>query len=600
MVLQDVLLELSNVKELYNNVENGVEQTQDGLSFDKGAVWKTNTYFNSFSIGKWMKYCSLMSISLELEVRGKFVIKAYHAMLSKDKVEETNLFTCEINSEEKHIYRYDVPTLEDGVVYFTLEAKEMSAICYSARYVANAMDVRRVKLALNICTYRREKYLLRNIDLLQKAFLDNKDSELHENLEVFVTDNGNTLDIESLQKGGIHAVYNPNVGGAGGFTRGLIEINNCKEEKSITHAIFMDDDVEIEPEAILRTYRLLKILKPEYHKAFISGAMMRLDMKYVQHESGALWNVGKCRFVNRGLDLREFRNVIYNEIEQKRDYAAWWYCCVPTEVIRKDNLPIPIFIHQDDTEYSLRNTEHIITMNGIAIWHEASEHKRISTNEYYNLRNLLVVNARYCSEFGLKEVKQQVLSRMLAALLRLQYKDMQLIYLAVEDFCRGPKWLCENDSVGLHKELQSLGYKLTDVTAEIKGRTNNDKDDIIIDPFEVKKKRWTFHKIVKLFGRAITLNGWILPPKKDCEIHFMNVHPAKLYRVGKVVLYDDASNAGVVLERQWNAIWEFVSLYTKANRLLKNKYEKSKMEYNQSFRELCNYDTWNRHLKIEG
>ena len=36
----------------------------------------------------------------------------------------------------------------------------------------------------------------------------------------------------------------------------------------------MDDDVMILPESLIRTYNLLKIVRPEYEHHFISGAML--------------------------------------------------------------------------------------------------------------------------------------------------------------------------------------------------------------------------------------------------------------------------------------------------------------------------------------
>lgn len=39
----------------------------------------------------------------------------------------------------------------------------------------------------------------------------------------------------------------------------------------------MDDDVEVSPESILRTYNLLRIVNDEYAEAFVSGAMLNIE-----------------------------------------------------------------------------------------------------------------------------------------------------------------------------------------------------------------------------------------------------------------------------------------------------------------------------------
>lgn len=599
MILQEVLVEQLEESELYVRQKGDLKIKEHKLFFCKNAEILTNTYYNSFSIGKWSKYCSVEDIKLHVCLQGKFRLQIYYAYLKENELKEINIEESIIESEGKKSISYDIPKREEGVVYFRLIALKDNSILYNAFYDGKTEIESNIVIALNICTYKREKYLLKNLEILQSTFLNNQKSPLYNRLKIFVTDNGNTLDRNALSAENIFVFHNPNLGGAGGFTRGLIEINRKKKDLGVTNIIFMDDDVEIEPEAIIRTYRMLKILKKEYNKAFIGGAMLRLDRKYVQHENGALWNAGKCVFVNRGLDLREFKNVVYNELEQKRDYAAWWYCCIPASIINDNNLPIPIFIHQDDTEFSLRNAEHIITMNGIAIWHSADEHTRLSTNEYYNLRNMLIVNAKYCKGFNITKVKREVFSRMLVALLRYRYRDMHLIYKAIMDFCRGPKFLIESDTAGLHDELRKSGYRFVDISKDMIDTDINGIEKIIESPFAEKKKRWTYKKVLKLFFLVVTSNGWLFPAK-DTEYHYMDVHPAKLYRTGKVVLYD-GNEKGIYVERKFWQILVFIKLYIKSCIKLKKEYENAKKRYCNEWNKMCELQTWMKQIeRVEG
>ena len=82
------------------------------------------------------------------------------------------------------------------------------------------------------------------------------------------------------------------MGGAGGFTRDLIEILEHNDIFQITHILLMDDDIVIEPESLVRTFMLLCLLREEYLDAFIGGAMLRLDRQYIQVEAGAVWDAG--------------------------------------------------------------------------------------------------------------------------------------------------------------------------------------------------------------------------------------------------------------------------------------------------------------------
>ena len=85
-------------------------------------------------------------------------------------------------------------------------------------------------------------------------------------------------------------------------------------------------------------------MKEEYKDAFIGGAMLRTDLQWFQTESGGTWNGGRLVSHKQGLDLRNLDACLYNEVEEKYEFNAWWYCTMPLNIINKKNLPMPIFI----------------------------------------------------------------------------------------------------------------------------------------------------------------------------------------------------------------------------------------------------------------
>lgn len=594
MLLQKIIL-TENTDGLHCHSRGALRYENDRcVIFEKGAEWSTDAYLNAFSIGKWCTYCDLEKVTLQVRLQGTFIVRVFHVDVDRNKFCRRQIAGGRVAAAEGETIKYDIPMQKKGVVYFSLKAVTDGASCSGAFFEGETASAKAVTIALNICTYRREKDLLRNLELLRTCFLDNKESELYGHLQVFITDNGNTLPIETLQDDQVHVCRNPNVGGAGGFARGLIEIGQVKERKNVTHVIFMDDDVQILPEALLRTYALLRCLKKEYASAFIAGAMLQLDRKYMQHENGAVWNAGKCQFAGRGLDLRRFSNVVRNEMDAERDYAAWWYCCIPAANVRADNLPIPVFIHQDDVEYSLRNAKGIITMNGIAVWHPVAVNKRISSNEYYNLRNMLIVNARYCPGFGRKRLTKTMAVRLMMPLLRFRYKDMYLVYQALADFCRGPEWLRQVDAPSYHQKIIEKGYKLTDVSERLK--------DIqcikCSDPSEINSMKDIFRRALrqKAFGRLlrqiVTLNGWLLPPVRETKAFSMGVHPIDLYRMGSVILYDEESMQGIELRRSFGQVFVFLSLYVRSLWLIFSKYDAGKQKYQAEWSSLHGIEYW--------
>lgn len=596
MLLQEILL-TENRDGLYSHSQGAIEYKNDTrVILGKGAEWSSDAYINVFSIGKWCTYCDLKKITLCLKLKGTFIVRVIHAYTDNKKFCRKQIAGGRVDASESSTIKYDIAIQNRGVVYFSLKALGDRAECGGAFFEGEAGAENPVTIALNICTYKREAFLMRNLELLRKSFLENKGSALYGHLQVFITDNGSTLPIETLQDDNVHICHNSNVGGAGGFARGLVEIDAVKRQKNVTHVIFMDDDVEILPEAIVRTYRLLCCLKPEYWSAFIAGAMLRLDEKYIQHENGALWNGGNCRFVGRGLDLRQFTNVVRNELAQERDYAAWWYCCVPVETVRMDNLPVPVFIHGDDVEYSLRNAREIITMNGIAVWHPVATNKRVSGNEYYNLRNMLIVNARYCPDFGRGQLAKTMAVKLLMPLLRFRYKDMALVYQALEDFCRGPEWLMQADAPSYNEKIAGMGYKMTDVSEKLRhcrqmqcgSLTGTDSMKNSFRQAAGQKK------LCRLLWQAVTLNGVLLPPVQEERAYFMGVNPMDMYRAGKVVLYDDASMQGIEVRRSFRQIFVMIFLYVKSLILIYTKYDKSKSAYRKKWESLQDIRYWRR------
>lgn len=80
----------------------------------------------------------------------------------------------------------------------------------------------------------------RNLQQLKERILDNRELEVSEHVTVYVIDNGKTLShidtIKALQntsEGKIHILENKNAGGAGGFTRGMMEVLQAKNGRKL-------------------------------------------------------------------------------------------------------------------------------------------------------------------------------------------------------------------------------------------------------------------------------------------------------------------------------------------------------------------------------
>lgn len=549
-----------------------------------------DTYFNLFSIRKWIQYTNIRNVFLVLDAEGDFDIEISD--------EHTVLQRKEYCLQTRKKIRIEMPYREDSTaVFFTFTDKKAAHI-YGGYYETALETTSKVKLAIGICTYHREETLLKNIEILGEKLLGN-DSFLRDQVWLFISDNGRTLNQFNLEQDHISVFPNCNAGGSGGFTRTMIEVLKRPAAERFTHIILMDDDVVIEPDAILRTYALLSLIKDEYRDACIAGAMLRTDLKYVLHENGAVWDGYNPTPVHAGLDLRSRKAVLLNEQIQKVDYAAWWYACYSLDVIKKTGLPLPIFYHGDDVEYGLRAKTDYISLNGISVWHEPFENKRASMQAYYDTRNILLINACRHSCDRLGDVVSMTLRRLIPLILRYRYQDARLLCHGIEDFGKGIDWLKTQDPESLNQKIVDSGYQMKPirelkVPEEIRKQAAEYKKPGSPDDIYSNKNKPTGAKYI------FTINGWILPVKsRRMYAYPTGVWPFELYRKYKILLFDPDTQKGILVQKSYVQAITCFGYYLKTILQLSLKYRKVKAEYRLRFRETTTPEFWKKYLKLE-
>ena len=377
-----------------------------GFSLDKGGKVEFDTYFNGFSIEKWRKYTQVKEVSVNLELQGDVLVTLSSKLFLHGEVLKKELVRQEVHTTERSSYSFPFGNEEKGMLYFEVTALSDGAVLYGGYYEDTAIEkpVRQPKIGIDICTFKRERYIEKNIGLLNAHVFNNPDSPLQEHLEVFISDNGQTLDIDKLGSDKIHIVRNKNTGGAG-------------------------------------------------------GAMLRIDKPNIQVESGASWNAGNLISNKSNLNMNVTWDCLFNEIEEYTEFNAWWYCCFPMDVVSEENLPLPIFIRGDDLEYGLRNMKHLILMNGICVWHEPFENKYSSFLEYYIIRNRLVDNTFHFPDWGKAQLKKAVWGQWRRECKFYRYKNVDLHTRGVRDFLKGVDFFLSTDGEKLHKEIMAAGYK---------------------------------------------------------------------------------------------------------------------------------------------
>lgn len=607
MKLQNLLLPEVGIcmeEKMYFQREKGHEREvfylpkEHALRFTKYGLCKFDTYFNGLSVAKWKKYTNIASFRLCITLKGDFEVTLTNPEYTAGKAVVRVVDKICVHADQPqrftfpyHLYEYR------GMVSFELRALEGNSYYYGGWYEGSIKekDLREVRLALNICTFKREPYVMRNLTNLRSCMIDNADSELYGHLRVYISDNGKTLPADELNDDWVYIVPNKNVGGAGGFTRGLMEIIYHNSEFAATHALLMDDDIIIEPESIYRTYALLRCRKQEYADLFVGGSMLRMDDQKVQVEAGASWNAGKLVSNKANMMLDSQSACLKNEEEEYTEYNAWWYCCMPMHVVSLNNLPLPLFIRGDDLEYGLRNMEQLVLLNGICVWHEVFENKYASYLKYYVLRNLLYDNAIHFPDYSLKSFLARLYSEAVREILYYRYKNIELLCRGVDDFLKGVNFLKRTDGEKLHKEILAAGYQavpveqLTDVAYHAPLLQKN------MHPTEPKWKRvWRF----------LTCNGYLLPAKrisgKNIQVVSMAVcFPSNFYRQNRVLNYDPASAKGFVTQRSRKEALRAVGRLLGVTWRAMFRYHRAMRAFRKHSQELTREKFWRSYLGMD-
>ena len=434
------------------------------------------TYFNACSLAKWKKYAGIKRVYLHLEFANEAINKEYACTIqffgrsyldsaASSLASGVRLTLTMGKTKENGSLVFDllIPETDYEVIGFALDVRG-GVVLEKAYYYARVAEeqINPVKIALCTTTFLKEDYIIPNIELVKNEVLA-ADDVIAKNFHMFVIDNGRTLDAEALSDEGVTVLPNPNVGGSGGFARGMMEA--MKHDENFTHVLLMDDDVSISTESLRRTFNLLSLATGKYKNAFINGAMLVAeepnrqfeDVSYVVN-SGAYASVKSNKYY---MDQQQY--IVRNEhidVEIPKAYGAWWFSCIPVSAIEQVGLPLPLFVRCDDVEYGMRAKPIYMTMNGICVWHDGfMGRSRASVDSYQYVRNFLIMIAMTdCSSQDLFMLRME---RALRLQLRvMSYDAADLILDGIADYLKGPDYFASLNGEEVIKRNAKKNEKL--------------------------------------------------------------------------------------------------------------------------------------------
>lgn len=584
-------------RELFFRGDNGyLDRERRSLTLSYGQNMDFVTYLNACSYRKWRTYTNGDKAILYLDVQGDFCIGYLGYSKEMLTIERSEFALEEHHLEKRETIRFEFPANECQMIGFELYPLGRCTVFggyYALTCEKSALND--VTLCIATTTCRKEKFIKKNIELLKTEILSRKD-DISDNLYVHVVDNGQTLSREDIF--GRHVVLHPNhnAGGSGGFARGMIE--SLHQDPRATHVLLMDDDVLLLPDSIVRTYKLLRLMKSEYQNHFISGAMLYYEEPFRQHEDiGTV--TADCSFsaLKHTFDHRLLECSLENEgefVKQKNEYAGWWYCCIPVSVIEENGLPLPLFIRCDDMEYSLRCNAQIITLNGICIWHMGFITKyNAAFDKYQQCRNLLIDKA---SSDILRnvDVVDFVKRSYRAEMLKFNYNAAELVLRAFEDFLKGPDFLKTDNGESIVKENAKLNDRmipLNDMPEADILHEYSCYDDPPRKALETLLYRITYNGH-RFWPRALSKKGY-------AYIAFDHSYqPSKMALHDRLIAVNPHAKTGVIRTIDKGKYKALMARYRKAMADYKKNQKQIHDSYRAALAELTSEEFWRAYLEI--
>lgn len=572
------------------------------------------TYFNSVSTFKWKEYTGLDNVHVTFEHKGsaaKFIPANgnsfdYETQFDEDSAieipasDDWTTFDVELEIREHHI-------LNGFGIALDGELEIRNGFYYTE---VDESRLHEVEIAIATTTFKKEDYVTKNIALLE-GLMANEAEEASSHIHLYVIDNGRTLPKDVVTHEHSKLVPNPNVGGSGGFAKGMIEALEQDDPKA-THVLLMDDDVMVMTESFIRCYNLLRLVKDDYIDAFIAGAMFSMQEQDLRTEDiGYFTNNGNFRPWKSVASVCKVGDAIKSETwcapgsegDSGNHYAGWWYCAIPLSVVKKVGLPLPVFVRADDAEYSLRANAKLMAMNGICIWHDAFFYKYSAAVERYQVsRNTLVAQATTGVAQNvdfLHEIKDEV--RL--DLKKFNYDDAELAVKGFEDFLKGPAYIenptTEKDFMYANKAKEKM-IPLEEINEEAK--------KLGVDLFKMSADQIWYSEGRNMSQRAtdfVTFNGQrtvFAQKRKAGSVEVIDAvgwcYPAgKIRRAETLIVVDVPNKKGCIRhlnKERFNAIW---NRYKAAEKQYKKNKKEIYEQYAARREEFTSVEFWKNYIQ---
>lgn len=475
---------------------NAVSRTEAILP--AGSETSFETYFNAFPASYWRRWSQLDEVKLRIEITGEARVDLYRSKYdgSRIGIEGAQIETDE-NGHGVAEFTVSLAPFEDGGwIWFDLTCEKETRL-HSAGWYATVeageqtfedetLPVAEPSVTIGIPTFNRPADAVAALHALAS------DPEVDGRIEaIIMPDQGDKHpadepDFDEVAEhfgDRLRIVQQGNLGGSGGYSRIMYEALHEERGTTSPYILYMDDDIAIEPDSVLRALAAARYAKSPM---LIGGQMLNLQERSHLHTMGEvidrgsfMWTAAPHTHYDHDFyqhPLRDLgdgaahnaagqpiapvaRDVVSkgygtpNSSENSKDlhrridvdYNGWWMCMIPRVVAKTIGQPLPLFIKWDDGEFGLRAKDAgfpTASWPGIAIWHMAWSDKddAIDWQAYFHLRNRLIV-AAIQHDGSPRGIVASMAKATAKHLLCLEYSTVAIQNEAMKDFLAGPDQL---------------------------------------------------------------------------------------------------------------------------------------------------------------
>lgn len=464
--------------EAEHNTARATWEDRGSVSLAAGNELSFLTYFNAFPASYWRRWSQLDSVILKVEVAGTARVDVYRSKIDGARIAvEGQVVTDGIAEFELSLQPFE----DGGWLWFDLTAETDTTVLEAGWYAAQAPGPQTLpdgtqvgpfepRVTVGIPTFNRPADAVAALEALAS------DPEVDAVIDTMIMPDQGTkhpADEPGYQAATEHfgerffEFRQGNLGGSGGYSRIMYEalggVDGTGEAgaKKSPYILYMDDDIAIEPDSVLRALQVARYAKSPM---LVGGQMLNLQERSHLHTMGEvigrhdfMWtsaphvhydhDFAKHPLSDRGKpgDKPDMPNSVDLHRRIDAEFNGWWMCMIPRVVAEEIGQPLPLFIKWDDAEFGLRAGRHgypTATWPGIAIWHMAWSDKddAIDWQAYFHLRNRLVVAANY-HDGPVEGIIKSMQKATIKHLMCLEYSTVAIQNEAMKDFLAGPDQL---------------------------------------------------------------------------------------------------------------------------------------------------------------